>query len=254
MSKPKVYIINKGWIGNASPNSNLGKNAYGVDTTVGLIEYEKDGRKKYMLVDPGMAASWKNIKKNLNKICELQDVTHILVTHWDQDHGQNLKEFSGTLCVSGAGTARVGTLDFGVIEDLYPNGYIEDENIKYQKVGKAHSRDEMIYIVDSENEGKIAFVGDLIWAPISEIPTEKVVIFDKGFSINVIKKYLFLEDLYDKDLDIEKLYVGHSGAFIDRQEFKKQLQALEGTEYKKLMREFIKEWEERIKEYKQKNI
>lgn len=250
MTKPNVYIINKGNLGVANPKSRLGKGAFSCQATVGLIEYEKEGNKKYMLVDTSVSADWKNILSNLEKHCSREKITHILITHWDQDHAQNLKEFPQTLVISGAGTARVGTADFGAVEALYPDGYIENENIKFWNVNRTHSRDEMIYIIDSKNEGKVAFVGDLIWSPLSEIPAEQGVMFDQGFTIDVVKKYLVLKELFEKNPDFNKLFVGHSATPIESQELKRQIKALESPVYKKAMKEFIEELQRKVEKYK----
>jgi len=250
MPKPNVYIINKGGMGAGSPESNLGEGAYSCNTTVGLVEYEKDGAKKYMLVDTSLVADWDNILKGLEEHGQKQDVTHILVTHWDQDHMQNIKEFPGALVISGAGTARIGTKDFGGIEALYPNGYIENENIKFQNINRTHSRDEMIFIIDSENEGKVAFVGDLIFAPLSEVPAEQAVMFDKGFTIDIAKQYLVLKELFEGEPDIQKLFVGHSATPITREEFASVLKAMESPVYQEAIKELVQDLEEKADRYR----
>lgn len=250
MQKPNVYIINKGGLGAADPESDLGEGAYSCRATVGLIEYEKEGVKKYMLVDTSISADWEKILTNLEKHCRKEEVTHILITHWDQDHAQNLKEFSSALVISGAGTARVGTKDFGTIEALCPEGFIEDENIKFQNINRTHSRDEMIYIIDSENQGKVAFIGDLIFAPLSEIPPEQAVMFDKAFTIDIVKKYLVLKELFEKNPDMQKLFVGHSATPISYEELKAQIKALESPVYKEAMKEFIQQLQEKTEKYK----
>jgi len=250
MSKPNVYIINKGSIGVADPASNLGEGAFSNQTTVGLIEYEKEGAKKYMLVDTGMAADWDTILKGLEEHGKKEDVTYLLVTHWDQDHMQNIKEFPGALVVSGISTARVGTDDFGMVNALYPNGYIENEAIRFKNVNRTHSRDEMIYIVDSENQGKVAFIGDLLFAPLAELPAEQAVMFDKMATIDIGQKYFVLKDLFEKNTDIQKFFVGHSGTILDREEIADAIKAMESSVYKEAIKELVQQLEEKAEKYK----
>ena len=83
MKKPDVYIIEKGRVGEPEADAKLGEGAYSISTTVGMIEFEKQGDKKFMLVDTGMAASFENIRNQILKHGELSDVTHILMTHFD---------------------------------------------------------------------------------------------------------------------------------------------------------------------------
>ena len=234
-----MYVINWGGIGAVDSASKLGDNAYRADTTVGLIEYKKDGNKKFMLIDVGMAASWPVIKENLEKHGSLDQVTHILMTHWDQDHGQNLKELPGALALSRAGTARINTLDFGQIADLYPKGYIENEHIKYIETSSAHSRDEIVYLIDSENEGLVVFLGDLIFAPCSVVPVSNLIGFDTGFTINPIKKYLFLKKLAKDYPELSKAYVGHYNKPLSYNDLAQHVKDLESEEYQKFLSEFI---------------
>lgn len=247
--KPKIYIINKGVLGSGDENAKLGKGCYSVTTTVGLIEYEgKEGR-RFMLVDAGMLCDWENIRKNIEIKGALGKITHILMTHWDQDHGQNIAHFEGAMAVSGIGTARIGTKYYGSIEDLYPEGGIEDRNITFINANKAHSRDEMIYIVDSENEGKVAFVGDLIFAKLSEVPIEGVINFDTMAMIDPFKKYLILKGLYEKHRDIKKVYTGHSPNALSYKEFGEYIKALESIKYREFLKANLEEMKNRAVNY-----
>ena len=244
MEKPNVYILNWGKMGAADAASKLGDNAYSADTTVGLIEYEKNGnKKKLMLVDAGMAVAWPEIKKNLEKYGSLNQVTHILMTHWDQDHGQNLKELAGKLVLSRAGTARIGTLDFGQINDLCPNGYIENEYIKWLETNSAHSRDELVYIIDSKNEGLIAFLGDLIFAPCSVLPIANLIGFDTGFTINPVKKYLLLKKLVRDYPNLSQAYIGHYNKPLSYDDLIQHIKDLESEEYQRFLKTFLNKQE-----------
>jgi len=236
MAKPKVFIINNGTIGPVKTDSKLGKGASSNTSTVSLIQYNLG---KLMLVDTGMSCDWPKIKKGIDQHGGIKKVTHVLMTHWDQDHGQNLKDFKGAMAVSGIGTARIGTPDFGAIEDLYPDGFIEDPNIQYQNVSRTHSRDEMVYIVDSANNGKVIFIGDLIFAPLSELPIENVVGFDTMCTINPKRKVAILKELYTKYPDIKMVVCGHSAKTLDRKELGEYIKALEGPVYQKFLKTVI---------------
>lgn len=246
--KPKVYIIEKGGIGGGD-EAILGKGSYSCNTTVGLIEYEKEGKKKFMLVDTGMASSFEKIKQEIEKRGQLIDVTHILMTHLDQDHPQNNCHFPGALVICALGTNKMGMALFGSLEALYPQGFIEKENITYVKVSRTHSRDEMYYVVDSENEGLAIFAGDLMFAPVEELPAEVSINFDKMATLDVIKKYQVLSEMYEKYPQLNKIYVGHSGTAITREGLKKYLEMMSSKVYQDYMKEFVDELKKKGKEY-----
>ncbi len=249
MAKPKVYILEKGGFGESDHQAKLGDGAYSCVTTVGLIEYEKEGENKFMLVDTGVASSLENIKKGILELGKIEDVTHILMTHYDQDHPQSNSFFKNSLVISGAGTARQGTPSFGSVEALYPNGFIENENIKFVNVGRTHSRDEMYYVVDSENEGLVIFAGDLMFAPLTELDAPTQVTFDKGFTIDVVKKYIVLKEMYEKYPELKKIFVGHSRTPLTRENLKEYIDAMGKEPYTSYMKEFISELRKRVDEY-----
>lgn len=249
MTKPNVYIIEKGSIGAPEPKAELGEGAYSCVTTVGLIEYEKKGEKKFMLVDSGMASSFDKIKDEIEKHGKLSDVTHILMTHFDQDHPQNNNKFPGAVIISAVGTARSGTCTFGSIESLYPDNYIENENISYVDVSKTHSRDEMYYLVDSENIGLCIFVGDLMFASVDEMPGEVSINFDKKVTIDIIRKYVILKEIYNKYPQVKNIFIGHSPNPMARDGLKKYIEMLEKEPYLSYIKEFTEELKEKASEY-----
>ncbi len=245
--KPNVFTLNTGGM-NSKKSEFLGENSYRVSTTVGLIEYFKEGKKKYMLVDPGIIADWSKIEKNLKNFCELRDVSHVLVTHWDQDHAQNLHKFPNAVAMCGIGTNLVGTNKFGFNESLYPEGFIEEKNIRYKAVRFAHSRDDMLYLVDSKNYGVCAFVGDLIFGSLEEYPIKEVIQFDLLATINPIKKYLTLKELQKENPELKRVFPGH-GKPLNRKKFNKLIEEMKKPLYQSYLREFLGKWKQRIKEY-----
>lgn len=246
--KPKIYVIEKGGIGVGNDRI-LGKGSYSCNTTVGLIGYKKEGKKRFMLVDTGMASSFERIKREIEKRGKLEDVTHILMTHMDQDHPQNNCRFPNAIVICAVGTNKMGTDLFGSIESLYSDGFIENENITYVNVSKTHSRDEMYYIIDSENEGQVIFAGDLIFAPVEEMPAEVSINFDKMVTIDVVRKYMVLKEMYDKYPAVKKIFVGHSGTAITRAGLKKYLEMMKSGVYLDYMDEFVKDIKKKIEMY-----
>lgn len=246
--KPKIYIIVKGGMGKGDDKV-LGKGSYSCNTTVGLIEYEKEGKKRFMLLDTGMASSFEKIKLEIEKRGKLEDVTHILMTHMDQDHPQNNCRFPNAIVICAVGTNKMGTDLFGSIESLYPNGFIENENITYVNVSKTHSRDEMYYVIDSGNEGLVIFAGDLMFAPVEEMPVEVSINFDKMVTIDVVRKYIVLKEMYDKYPAVKKIFVGHSGIAITKEGLKKYLKMMKSGVYLDYMNEFVKDMKKKIETY-----
>ncbi len=78
-------------------------------STVGLVEYDSARGKKFMMLDLGMSADWNRIRGKMRGIgCHLGDVTHILQTHWDEDHFENITRFPHVLCVWGVWGPTIG--------------------------------------------------------------------------------------------------------------------------------------------------
>jgi len=249
MSRPVITILNRGGIGAPQTESNLGNDAYSAPCTVALIEYNTDTGKKGMLVDTSCSADWPKIKYEIEKRCGLENITHVLITHWDQDHAQNLRELPQRICVSGAGTARIGTPDYGNTASLYSDLEIETPDVKAQPISQAHSRDDTLFIVNSENMGKVIFLGDLIFVPMKEFPTSQLVNFDTFFSINPMKKYLTFKKILSDHPDVNAFVVGHSGTILSKEDFEKEIRAMEEGAYKEFLEKYISDLEKNVKEY-----
>jgi glyoxylase-like metal-dependent hydrolase (beta-lactamase superfamily II) len=239
------------------------RNGMYASSTVGLVEYDSDDGRKFMMVDTGLSADWGKIRSNMERVgCKVEDVTHILQSHWDEDHFENITRFPHVLCIWG-GTGPhyrpvsghvfvTGTNIYVSMDDLYPDGFIEDENIRYYYAYRAHSRDETYYVIDTENEGKIAFIGDLVHFPLSQHPTLADHLFlDRTFCINIFRKYSNLRDIYEKHPDLDKIYAGHASAPMTRKELGDYLEMLRGTEYRGLMKEYIDEWKRTLSSYEE---
>jgi len=202
-----------------------------------------------MLVDSGLAASFEKMKAEILNQGNLEDVTHILMTHFDQDHPQNNDKFPGAMIISAVGTARSGTFTFGNIESLYPNNCIEDENIRFVNVSRTHSRDEMYYLIDSQNEGLCLFAGDLMFASVEELPAEFSIEFDKKVTLDIVKKYKVLHDIYTKYPQLDTIFLSHSPNPMTREGLKNYLQMLEQEPYVSFMAEFIAELKQKASDY-----
>lgn len=275
--KPRFYILSWGTVKDHYPGASafeefikrfpMAKGAtqvVAVDCTVGLIEYDTEKGKRYMFLDTGMAASWNRINGEMKEIgCRIEDVTHILQTHWDEDHFENITRFSPhhVFCIWGGSGPHyapvkgkiliLGTPFYLLTEDLYPNGYIEDENIRYYYTYRAHSRDEMYFIIDSQNEGKVAFLGDLIHTSVAEKPLAYHLERDQRYTIDIFRKYINLKEIYEKNPDLKKVYTGHASRPMTYEEFGDTIKALERKQYRALMTEYIERWTDTLEEYKE---
>ncbi len=238
--KPEVYIVKRGYVEECN-GSLLGDHAHITSTTVGLVKYidSHTGKTKMLLVDTGMASDWDEIRLNIIKHGELKDVSHVVITHWDQDHIQNMKEFNGAIVVSGAGTNIVGTNEMGQLSDLFPDSAIGNQYIKFDVFGKSHSRDEVILFIDSSNLGGVLFVGDFILGPSEFITPEIGIDMDITYGIDPIKKYLFLKDIYKKYSGVDEIYCGHYGQSISIREMGKIIESMESTTYLKFYKELL---------------
>ncbi len=206
-----------------------------------------------MMLDTGMAAQWLQIEVNLKKAgCgDLSKVTHVLQTHWDEDHFENITRFSPhhPMCVWGGSGPRhapqngriliLGTPFYIETEQVYGQGFIEDPNIQFHYAFRAHSRDEMYFIVDSENAGKVGFLGDLIHSPVAEQPMQFIVGRDRLYTIDVFRKYEVLREIYEAHSDVEQFFVGHAARPLSRAELAENIRAMEGPEYRVLLKEFL---------------
>ena len=211
----------------------LGANAHVTSTTVGLIKYSdlSTQEEKMIVFDTGMACDWDEIKENINKYGNLNDISYVVISHWDQDHIQNLKEFKGAIVVSGAGTNIVGTNELGQLSDLFPDNTIGNQYIKFDVYGKSHSRDEVILLVDSSNRGRVLFIGDLIFGPSEIITPEMGIMMDTAYGIDPVKKYFVLKDIYRKYSDVDEIYCGHYGDPISTEGMKKIIESMEKGTY-----------------------
>ncbi len=221
--------------------------------TVGLVEYDTAEGPRFMMLDTGMAVQWPEIAANMKKAgCDdLAKVTHILQTHWDEDHFENITRFSPyhPVCIwGGSGPLHapqngriliLGTPYYIETEHVYDKGYVEDPNICFYYVYRAHSRDEMYFIIDSQNAGKVAFLGDLIHSPVAEQPIRFIVGRDRLYPLDVFRKYEVLREIYEKHDDVEQFFVGHAARPLTRAELADNLRAMEGEGYRPLLEEFI---------------
>lgn len=221
--------------------------------TVGVVEYDSESGPRYMMLDTGMAVQWPTIEANLKKIgCDdLAKVTHILQTHWDEDHFENITRFSphNPVCVwGGSGPLHapqngriliLGTPFYVETEQVYDKGFVEDPNIRFHYVFRAHSRDEMYFIIDSQNAGKVAFLGDLIHSPVAEQPIRFIVGRDRLYTLDVFRKYEVLREIYETHTDIDQYFVGHAARPLSRAELGENIRAMEGPEYRVLLDEFL---------------
>ncbi|MDP2933446.1 MAG: MBL fold metallo-hydrolase [bacterium] len=216
-----------------------------IHSTVGLIVYEKDDAKKGMVVDCGVGADWEEIKQGIiGAGLRVEDITHVLLTHIHQDHIQNLKEFSGAIVITGGQASLLNQQGYGAAE-LCKDGVIEIPEVTYVKAPIAHTYRDTVYVVDSANEGVVAFLGDLIFGTQKHFSQEAHIAIDKSASIDPVARYLFAKDLLNTLPGVEKFYAGHNPEGINREEIKNYAECLRSQEFLN----YLKEWyENRIRE------
>jgi glyoxylase-like metal-dependent hydrolase (beta-lactamase superfamily II) len=237
------------------------QNSYSASSTVGLVQYDTPNGTKYMITDLGLSADWPKITDSMNKIgCKLDDITHILQTHWDEDHFENITRLPYRLCIWG-GTGPhyhpvpghilvTGTNIYVQTQDIYPDGYVEDPNIRYYFTYRAHSRDEMYFVINTENEGKVAFVGDLIHYPRFERPdTSDHLYLDRTYTLNIFRKYSNLKDIHRNHPDLNKVFAGHASAPMSYKDLENYIAMLESKDYLEFQREYLNEWKKTLAEY-----
>lgn len=225
-------------------------NSFDIKVTVGLIEYPSagSGQVKYMLVDTCQAVNWPIIKKKIEEIVgSIYNVTHVLATHWHQDHMQNLKEFKGAYSFTAGKTSIIGTKFYGS-QQMYLEGYIEVPEVRYEVVNDAHSHDDTVFIVDSENQGLVAFVGDIIYGDLKNYPIDLVIKLEKRATIDPVKKYLWLKN-FVKNNEGVTIYPGHDEP-MGYQEVCDYLNTLnKSQEFQKFLLNWIKEQEKKLLDY-----
>lgn len=249
MSQPNVYIIQS-----AVMEKNKGSKlpgSYKIATTVGLVEYEQSNEKKYMVIDSCQVVNWSLLHKEIIRIAGSFDkVTHLLLTHLHMDHMQNIAEFKGKRLFLANKTSIIGEHEYGSRE-IYPDGVIEIPEVKYEIVNDAHSHDDTVYFIDSANEGKVAFLGDLIYCRLEKMPVETLINMEKRASVDPVKKFLYVKEFYKKHRDIKKIYLGHDDQPISRQELTDYLGALDSSkEWQSYLASFIQTKEAELKKYK----
>lgn len=239
MAKPNIYTLLPGELGNPAKEARLGLDAVEVHSASYLIEYEKEGIKKYMIVDTGMGGDWPQIKEKIEKIAgSIQNVSHVLLTHLDLDHIQNLKEFPEAIVFHGGQACLLDKNEYGA-KQIYADGFIEITEIRYQVVPKAHTKKDTIYIVDSGNVGKIAFMGDLIFVPLAVLSLEKQIAFDSAASVNPKNRFEAVKEFYQQNSDIKKFYLGHYDKPMSYQEVEEYIKTLEKSkEFQKFLLQY----------------
>lgn len=242
--KPFVHILKYGSPGKPITDEKLGACSE-IHSTVGLIVYEKAGVKKGMVVDCGVGADWQEIERGIIGVgLRVVDITHVLLTHLHQDHIQNLKEFADAIVVTGGQAAYLDRPGYGA-GGIYKDGIIEIPEIAYIKAPIAHTYRDTVYVVDSANSGKVAFLGDLIFATEKYMSLKDHIVLDKSVSADPIARYLFVRDLLNTLPDVERFYAGHNSQALDREGLKKYSESLSARDFQK----HLKEWHEgRVKE------
>ena len=218
--KPLVNILQYGSMEKLANTQLAG--AYGLHVTTGLIVYEKDGIKKGMIIDTGMVCDWDAHQIELIKYgLSTNDITHILATHFHQDHVQALAKYpSGTHVFHYGSSSILDSSEYGA--KIYDK-FIEVPEITFHLVDNAHTKKDTIYIIDSENNGKTAFMGDLLFSLFDTLPKETQKEMDSSVSVNPERRYKLVKEFFENNLDITNFYLGHYGRMAERKEIEKYL-------------------------------
>jgi len=222
--KPDVYILKYGSVADL-PGSALGK-AMDVRSTVGLIVYEKSGRKEGMVVDTGRGYDWQEVTANLKKAgLSPADISHVLLTHQHLDHIENLARFPQAIVVNFGLASYLDRPDYGAGQ-LYKTGTIEIPEVSYLKVESAHTRKDSVYVIDSENEGRVVFVGDLLFGLPPQLPQELETAIDKSASVDPVARRNFVKTLPQILPDASKFYLGHHPEPVSQAQLRKYLSVI----------------------------
>ena len=222
MFKPAVHILKYGSLEKLS-NSEL-EGALGLHVVTGLVVYERDGEKKCMVIEPGMICDFDGHMEKIRKLGldPERDISHVLCTHMHQDHVQALGKYPvGTHVFHYGASSLLGTAEYGA--KLYEEGFIEIPEIQYTKISNAHTHKDTIYIIDSENEGKVAFVGDLVFAPFDVLSKETQQNLDKDASVDPEHRYVEFKKWFENNPDVTGFYLGHADRKVGREEIQEYL-------------------------------
>jgi glyoxylase-like metal-dependent hydrolase (beta-lactamase superfamily II) len=233
-------------------------------STVGLLAYDTAQGERFMILDTGLAVQWPEIERGLRRhgCDDLNKITHVLQTHWDEDHFENITRFAShhPICIwGGSGPLHapqhgrilvLGTGYYLETETIYPDGYVEDPAIRFYYAHRAHSRDEMYFVIDSENAGKVAFIGDLVHSPVAEQPVEFIVGRDRLYTLDPFRKIEVLRELRDRHPDVTAYYCGHARSPMSRPAFIENVAALEGPAYRPLLAELLAAGEATLSRYR----
>jgi len=214
--KPTIHILKYGSI--EKLQNPVLQDALGLHVTTGLIIYEKDGNKKGMVVDSGMVCDFEeHVAKIKEYGLELNDITHVLCTHMHQDHIQALAKYpDGVFVIHYGATSMLGKPDYH--GKNYSEGIIEIPEISYELIDNAHTKKDTIYIIDSENGGKVAFMGDIVFSMFDVIDKKAQKDLDVSASVNPKKRYDEGLKFFESHPDIEGFYLGHCDRKVGRGE------------------------------------
>lgn len=217
--KPEVFILKFGSMEKLAAPRLPG--ALGLHILTGMVVYGNMA----MIIDPGMACDFNEHVVEMKKQgIELSDVSHLLLTHLHQDHIQAIGRYlDGTQIFHQCASSILGTSEYGA--KIYKD-YIEIPEIRFEMIENAHSQKDMIYVIDSENEGKVAFLGDLVFGLFDFMPKEEQKKLDASSSINPQKRLQSAKDFLANHPEVEGFYLGHYNRKVGISE----------------LQEYLKEW------------
>lgn len=208
--KPQIHILKYGSIEKLAKSRLNG--AIGLHVTTGLVVYGPSANaqaKKAMIIDPGMVCDFDGHLEKIGELgLKLEDATHILCTHFHQDHVQALAKYpNGAQIFHYGSSSLLGASEYGA--KAYNSGFIEIPEIKYYLINDAHTKKDTIYVIDSENDGVVAFVGDLAFGLFDSLPKAMQKNLDAGASENSARRYSAFKEWFDNYQEVQGFYLGH---------------------------------------------
>ncbi len=214
--KPNVYILKFGSMEKLTAPRLSG--ALGLHILTGLVVYGNEA----MIIDPGMVCDFnEHVVEMKKRGIGLSNITHLLLTHLHQDHIQAIGRYPDGVQIFYQGASSIlGTSEYGA--KIYKDS-IEVPEIKFEMVENAHSQKDMIYIIESENEGNIAFLGDLVFGLFDFMSKEEQKKLDASSSINPQKRLQATNDFLVRHPEVEGFYLGHYNRKVGRDELEEYL-------------------------------
>ena len=153
LAMAEVKVLLKGYLMKDSPSLK------GSCSTISLVRgKDLDGNEMVMVVDPGTTVSQDLIIEALKKEgLNVDDVTHVGITHGHMDHYRNISMFKNAINVDHDGIWRKDECEYSSTEEIVK---ISDDVSTMKTPG--HTADSITFLVQTDR-GVVAVCGDVFW-------------------------------------------------------------------------------------------